>query len=97
MALIAPKFELRFGRVNTGNPGVLIISDKYEFLYNKSNNEKDIFYYYCKHKRTKGTNCRAKASLVKLEIDGELKYYLKSWSDDQNHPGCAAPVLQQKV
>ena len=48
MALIAPKFELRFGRVNKGNPGVLIISDKYEFLYNKSNNEKDIFYYYQK-------------------------------------------------
>ena len=50
MALTTPKFELRFGRVNKGHPGILVISEKYEFLFNKCNKEKDLFYYYCKHK-----------------------------------------------
>ena len=77
------QIELRFGRLNNGHLGILVISEKYEFLFNKSNKEKEIFYYYCKNKRTK-------ASLVKVEINGESKYHLKNWSDDHNHFGCAA-------
>ena len=83
MAFNLPKYELRQGRVNKGHPGILLISEKYEFLYNKANKEQSIFYYYCKFRRTKGIVCPAKASIVKYEgEDGETRFLLKMWSED---------------
>ena len=82
MAYNMPKYEFREGRVNKGHPGILVISDKFEFLYNKANKEKTIFYYYCKLRRTKGIVCPAKASLVKyIGEEGE------TWSEEHTHPG----------
>ena len=84
-----PKYELREGRANKGHPGILLISEKFEFLYNKANKEKTIF--YCKLRRTKGIVCPAKASLVKyIGEEGEIKLLLKTWSEEHTHPGCMA-------
>ena len=91
MAYNMPKYEFREGRVNKGHPGILVISDKFEFLYNKANKEKTISYYYCKLGRTKGIVCPAKASLVKyIGEEGETKFLLKTWSEEHTHPGCMA-------
>ena len=86
MAFNLPKYELRQGRVNKGHPGILLISEKYEFLYNKANKEQSIFYYYCKFRRTKGIVCPAKASLVKNEgEDEETRFLLLTWPEEHTH------------
>ena len=90
-----PNFELREGRINKGHPGILVIDEKYEMLYNKSNKEQNIFFYYCKYRRTKGILCQAKATISKLEINGEIKHHLKTWSLEHSHPACQAEVAAE--
>ena len=80
-----PNFELREGRVSKDHPGILVIDERYELLFNKTDKEKNMFFYYCKYRRTKGILCQAKARLSKVEINGEIKYFLKSWSRDHSH------------
>ena len=96
MAFNLPKYELREGRKNKGHPGILLVDEKFEFLYNKSNKDKSVFYYYCKFRKTKGVLCSAKASLAKYESeDGDVRFILKSWSDEHSHPGCMAEAIAE--
>ena len=45
------------------------------------------FWYYCKHRRTTGIQCDAKATVVRMDIDGEHKFILKDFTGDHKHPG----------
>ena len=43
MALFMPNFELREGRVSKDPPGILVIDERYELLFNKTDKEKNKF------------------------------------------------------
>ena len=91
MALRLPEDKFRNGRTNGKNPGILLIENKLEFLFNKTNKAKTAFYYYCKFRKTKGVLCQAKATVIKYEggEEEETTVMLKSCSvtTDHSHPG----------
>ena len=59
-----------------------------------ANREKTTFWYYCKYRKTKGIQCSAKATVVKLDED---KYILKGNDDEQSHPGFPAEVIAEDI
>ena len=83
----------RNGRKENG-PGILIINTKFEFIINRANREKMKCWYYCKYRKTKGIQCGAKATVVKLD---ENKYILKGNDDEHSHPGCPAEITAEDI
>ena len=78
-------FYSRQGRIETG-PGILIIDARWEFVVNRANKEKTTFWLYCKHRKTKGIMCTSKATVGKIELDGDIRYVLIDYTDEHKHP-----------
>ena len=97
MAHTAPKFELRASKDPDSNPEMLIIEDKLEFCMNKSNKRKTSFIYYCKFRQTKGIFCNCKLTLVKNQVEEEVRYMIKPFSNIHNHQGCMPEIVAEKI
>ena len=74
-------YYFRRGRKDSG-PGILIIDGRWELVVNKVNKEKTTFWLYCRHRKTKGIMCNAKASVGRVECDGDVRYVLNDFTDD---------------
>ena len=96
MVYTAPKFELRASKDPESNPGMLIIEDKFEFCMNKANKQRTSFIYYCKFRQTKGIFCNCKLTLVKYQVEEEVKYMIKPFSNIHNHQGCMPEIVAEK-
>jgi hypothetical protein len=93
MATSQMEYNFRKGRTDTV-PGILIINRRFEFIINRANREKTTFWYYCKYRKTKGVQCSAKATVVKLNED---KYILKANDDEHGHPGSPSKVIAEDI
>ena len=97
MATSQIDYYFRQGRKET-NPGILVINKKWEFIVNRGNRLMTTFWYYCKHSKTKGISCDAKATVTKLDLDnGECKFILKEFTEEHKHPGCLAAATAEDM
>ena len=99
MVIKMPTYTLWSGRVNKGHPGILIVSEQFEFICNIANKARSMFWYYCKNRRSKGLACPARASLVRCLGEGEPQFVLRSWSGEKehSHPGYLAGSVAEQI
>ena len=67
---------------NNGNPGILVVENKYRFRVNKVNKDRSKFKMYCVQQGNPEFPCKAKATVVRRE-DGS--FFMYSCDDDHNH------------
>ena len=96
MASYQANYYFRQGRKDS-SPGILVIEKKWEFIINRSNKQMTTFWYYCRHRRTKGIQCDAKATVVRMELDGEHKFILKDFTGDHKHPGGMSNAIAEDM
>ena len=85
-------FYFRQGKIETG-PGIPIFDARWEFVVNRANKEKTTFWLYCKHRKTKGIMCTSKATVGKIELDGDIRYVLIDYTDEHKYPGTMGHVI----
>ena len=87
------EYRFRRGRKET-NAGILIFKEKFEFLVNRINKEMTTFWYYCKHRKTKGIMCGAKATVIKVDDE---KFVLSKITEEHSHPGSACDIIVEDM
>ena len=84
------------GRKDT-SPGILVIDQRWQFVLNKSNRDRNTFWYQCKQRKTKTIRCEAKATVVKVEVDDAIKFILKDFHPTHNHGGSFGNVIAEEM
>ena len=66
-------------------------------VVNRANKENPTFWLYCKHRTTKGIMCTSKATVGKIELDGDIRYVLIDYTFENNHPGTMGHVISENM
>ena len=75
--------EARWRKLNSQNPGGLVIENKWRYFWNRSKREAGNRVLYFHGKKKKNYKFKANAVLIKVEKDGEIKLALAKWIPDE--------------